>query len=173
MAQSSGRPPHQTEPGRGRPSRLSGRRRLRGRFAHNIGCWPLFSNRPVIAPRRRSSRELRGLIVREAMGHQQDLSVLPVSMHLECHHVRGGSRPVSDGIRGRSSTRNGANFRAPGPATSMRLMRHGTRGPATLPLTHNRTACCKSSSAFNSSNRPVRALPASVLINASAIGSIP
>ena len=39
--------------------------------------------------------------------------------------------------------------------------------------THNNTACCNNSNAFSSSNRPVRALPASVLISASAIGSIP
>jgi hypothetical protein len=58
-------------------------------------------------------------------------------------------------------------------STSMRFMRHSKRGLGTLPPTHNRIACCKSSRAFNSSNRPVRALPARVLINASAIGSIP
>jgi hypothetical protein len=35
------------------------------------------------------------------------------------------------------------------------------------------TACCRSSRAFNSSRRPLRALPASVFISASAIGSMP
>ncbi len=73
-----------------------------------------------------------------------------------------------------SSTRNAAIFRAHrAQVTSMRLMRRRASGPGTLPLTHNRTACCKSSSAFNSSRRPVRALPGSVLSKASAIGSIP
>ena len=43
----------------------------------------------------------------------------------------------------------------------------------TRPSTHNNTACCNNSNAFSSSKRPVRALPASVLISASAIGSIP
>ncbi|WP_407670979.1 GFA family protein [Paraburkholderia franconis] len=65
---------------------------------------------------------------------------------------------------------------APGPGhldALYRFIRHGTRGLGPLPPAYNRTACCKSSSAFNSSSRPVRALPASVLINASAIGSIP
>jgi hypothetical protein len=41
------------------------------------------------------------------------------------------------------------------------------------PQTYNRTACCNSSSAFSSSSRPVRALPASVFNKASAIGPIP
>ena len=41
------------------------------------------------------------------------------------------------------------------------------------PRCHSRTACCNSSKAFNSSKRPVRALPASVFKSASAIGGIP
>ena len=44
---------------------------------------------------------------------------------------------------------------------------------ATLKSDQSNTACCKSSKAFNSSSRPVRALPASVLISASAMGPIP
>lgn len=58
------------------------------------------------------------------------------------------------------------------PGHLMRLMRHGAKGwPATT--AYNRIARCSSSRAFSSSRRPVRALPASVLSKASAIGSIP
>ena len=62
---------------------------------------------------------------------------------------------------------------APEPSHLDALYLSWREGPGALPQPHNRIACCSSSSAFSSSRRPVRALPASVLINASAIGSIP
>lgn len=63
--------------------------------------------------------------------------------------------------------------RAPRPqSTSMRFNRHCKTGRGTSPPSHRRTACCKSSSAFSSSSRPVRAFPDGVLSKASAIGAI-
>lgn len=85
---------------------------------------------------------------------------------------------VEDGRRIGSPTRIGTIFWC-APNAWFLEARLGSRGRSgllcfhTRPSAHSNTACCKSSRAFNSSNRPVRALPASVLISASAIGSIP
>lgn len=59
------------------------------------------------------------------------------------------------------------------PAWVRRSSRRSSPRRCALTVHHKRTACCRSSSALISSNLPVRALPASVLSNASAIGSIP